>query len=71
MKLISWLTIIIIVVVVIGGVVVIAVHLPKPECPACRDSLLTVLGISQIILGAVLLSLVNKATAPKNTSFSR
>lgn len=59
--------IIMVIIIIVGGVIIIIVKpIPEPICLVCGNSLVRLLGIAQVVLGAIGLRLGNKAFNPKN-----
>ena len=63
MKLTSLLRALIVIIIIIGGVIIIIIRgpfPPEPECLVCGKNLLNILGISEVVLGAISFGLVSK-----------
>lgn len=58
----NFLRVIMVVFIIIGGIIIFIGRkpFPKPECIVCGDNILSILGLVEVILGAIALNLQNK-----------
>ncbi len=65
---IALVRVLVIIIIIIGGVIIIIIRGPRPpepECTVCGNNLVTMLGATQVLFGAVslvLMSKINSAT---------
>jgi len=53
--------VLIIIIIILGGVIIIVVKpIPEPICIVCGNGLVKLIGIAQVVLGALALGLENK-----------
>jgi len=62
MKALSLLRVLIVIIIIIGGVIIIIIRvpIPEPQCIVCGTNLVRILGIAEIVLGAISLGLVGR-----------
>jgi hypothetical protein len=66
MKLISLVRLLIVIIIIIGGVIIIIIGrgpIPEPQCIVCGGNLVRLLAISEVVLGAITLGVMNKIGA--------
>ncbi|MGX7666362.1 hypothetical protein [Flavobacterium pedocola] len=63
-----FLRVLMVIIMIIGGIMIIIGRKPHPEpiCIVCGDNLQSILGIVEVVLGAIALNLQNKLFKEQN-----